>query len=96
MKLERRAAAGLLAAALATLAAPLAGQQVTLTLVNEGTVKHNLTIKDTGLNVSQDVGVGKTETVTFTAPAKPGQHRIVCDQPGHEQAGMVGTLVVEQ
>jgi len=73
-----------------------AGSQVTLTLVNDGTVKHNLTIKDAEMDVSQDVAVGKTETLTFTAPANPGQHRIVCDQPGHEQAGMVGTLVVEE
>ena len=41
-------------------------------------------------------GIKTNVTVTFTAPAKPGQHRIYCDQPGHEQAGMVGTLVVEQ
>jgi plastocyanin len=70
------------------------GEEVTLTLVNDGVVKHNLSIPDLGVNV--DVAIGNTESVTFVAPSRPGQHRIVCDEPGHEQAGMVGTLVVEE
>jgi nitrite reductase (NO-forming) len=69
-------------------------EKVTLTLVNEGSVKHNLSIPD--LQISQDVAAGDTETVTFTAPTKPGQLAIICDEPGHEAAGMTGTLVVEE
>jgi plastocyanin len=73
------------------------GAEVMLTLVNDGSVKHNFSIPDLPeQSVSLDVAAGKTESVTFTAPAEPGQYEIVCDEPGHEAAGMVGTLVVEE
>lgn len=36
---------------------------------------------------------GDTATVTFT-PTVPGEYQFLCTVPGHAQAGMVGTLVV--
>jgi uncharacterized cupredoxin-like copper-binding protein len=69
-------------------------EQVTFTLENDGAIKHNFSIDS--LKVNQDVAPGATEHVTFTAPNKPGQLSYYCGVPGHKEAGMVGTLVVEQ
>jgi uncharacterized cupredoxin-like copper-binding protein len=69
-------------------------QQVDLELENTGTLKHNFTIDE--LKINQDVAPGAKEHVIFTAPDKPGQLQFYCNVPGHREAGMVGTLVVEQ
>lgn len=38
---------------------------------------------------------GESDTVTFTAPSKPGKYPYVCTFLGHFAAGMKGTLVVK-
>jgi plastocyanin len=70
------------------------GDEVTLHLTNEGAIQHNFSIED--MDISVDVAPGATENVEFTAPGDPGEHTIFCDEPGHEGAGMTGTLVVER
>ncbi|RJS94263.1 plastocyanin/azurin family copper-binding protein [Salinisphaera sp. Q1T1-3] len=40
------------------------------------------------------VAGGKQDTVTFTAPKKPGDYEYICTFPGHFRAGMKGTLHV--
>ena len=78
-----------------------AGKPVELTLTSVTTIiPHNLIIKDPmgGLSVEQDVGAGKTVTVTFT-PSQPGTFPIYCDKrlwplPSHRDKGMEGTLEV--
>ena len=37
---------------------------------------------------------GASETLTFTAPAEPGEYTFACLVPGHAQAGEVGMLNV--
>ena len=37
---------------------------------------------------------GQTQTIRFTIDA-PGTYRITCTVPGHADAGMTGTLVVD-
>ena len=69
------------------------GQEVTLTLRNDGAVVHNFRIDE--FSVDQDVDVGEDETITFT-PDKAGTFEIVCDIPGHRELGMVGRLEVTQ
>jgi plastocyanin len=64
---------------------------VTITLVNQGFLPHNLSIPDH--DVSVNVKGGETSTVVVTLPA--GEYRFVCGIPGHTEAGMTGTLVVE-
>lgn len=42
-----------------------------------------------------DAEPGHSETITFTAPTEPGEYSFLCTQPGHAEAGLVGTLIVE-
>lgn len=40
------------------------------------------------------LGPGESETISFTAPEKPGDYPFVCSFPGHTQAGMKGIMTV--
>lgn len=40
------------------------------------------------------VAGGHSDSVTFTAPQKPGDYEYICTFPGHFRAGMKGTLTV--
>lgn len=71
------------------------GQEVTIDLVNAGAIVHNFTLRGEEDEVSYDLDGRQEDTFTFTAPSDPGEYEIYCDVPGHEQAGMVGTLVVQ-
>ena len=74
----------------ATITIPTSG--ATLTLVNDGASVHNFEILGQGIK-SPDVASGVTDT--FEVPAlAAGTYQIICPQPGHEGAGMVGTLIV--
>jgi uncharacterized cupredoxin-like copper-binding protein len=66
-----------------------AGVPVTLVLVNDGLVEHDLTIDSIGLVILAQPGETARETVTFEA----GTYEIHCTVPGHHEAGMVGALV---
>ncbi len=86
-----------------------AGAKVSLTLTNNGSVQHTWVVMKQGTKVSgsftdadkaniyfsQAVDPGKTVTATFTAPSQAGDYQIVCDVPGHFEAGMQGTLTVK-
>jgi uncharacterized cupredoxin-like copper-binding protein len=84
-----------------------AGQTVNVTLDNKGTVDHTWVVLKQGVNdttssqFSADqalftvkAAAGQTGTGSFTAPAA-GQYEIICDVPGHLDAGMKGTLTVK-
>lgn len=68
------------------------GQKVNVTLVNKGTVKHTFVLTEANVNISADAG--QSATGSFTAPAA-GTYTFFCDQPGHKDAGMTGTLTVK-
>jgi nitrite reductase (NO-forming) len=68
-----------------------AGRKVTLTLANEGTTDHDLTVD--ALGVKLQAGPGKVASGDFTFD-KPGAYDFYCTIPGHKQAGMHGTLTV--
>lgn len=78
-----------------------AGKAVELTLTSVTTlIPHNFIIKDPAgdLSVEQDVGAGKTVTITFT-PTQRGTFPIYCDKrlwplPSHRDKGMEGKLEV--
>ncbi len=70
-----------------------AGQSVNVTFKNAGTVQHTFVIKEAN-NFKLTADPGQTVTGTFTAPAA-GTYTYFCDVPGHEDAGMKGTLTVK-
>jgi plastocyanin len=72
------------------------GQKVNVTLVNKGTVIHTFVLPEAGITSSNPIKAeaGKTATGSFTAPAA-GTYTFYCDQPGHKEAGMTGTLTVK-
>lgn len=67
-------------------------QPVKLTYINQGTIDHAFAIA--GLVDEQKVKPGQQQIFTFT-PSEVGTFKYRCVMPGHEAAGMVGTLVVE-
>ncbi|MDO8389795.1 MAG: multicopper oxidase domain-containing protein [Actinomycetota bacterium] len=76
----------------ATISIPTGGAK--LRLVNEGAALHNFQVPDLGLK-SIDVAAGAS--IDFEIPAQEaGSYKFICPQPGHEGAGMVGTLTVSE
>lgn len=69
-----------------------AGEPVTLVFENDGALEHGLVIDDMGVEIVH-VMPGHSGTATFT-PGKPGAYTFYCDVPGHREAQMVGTLIV--
>jgi plastocyanin len=73
-----------------------AGQPIQLTLDNSsGQLIHDFDMTE---GVPQPIKIsaqpGQKATGTFTID-KPGSYTYFCSQPGHEQAGMKGTLTVQ-
>jgi plastocyanin len=66
---------------------------VTIAMENTGGAPHNFTID--ALNIDVDVDPGKTVEVVIPAGTAPGTYDFYCNVPGHREAGMVGTLVVQ-
>lgn len=69
------------------------GVPVTIVLKNSGSVEHNITIEEFG--VDRTYGPGQTIEVTFT-PVQAGTFQFACLIAGHSESGMVGTLVVRE
>jgi plastocyanin len=77
-----------------TISAP-AGK-VVFFLVNVGNVAHDMIIRDSGgtrVAGSELVSAGDSSVFTVDNIAA-GTYTYFCDQPGHEQSGMKGTLTV--
>lgn len=76
-----------------------ADTDVTITLPNKGVTLHNFSITDHKNEnlpfdpIDIDIEPGAIEEVTINAPA--GQYYFFCNVPGHQAAGMWGTLTVE-
>jgi plastocyanin len=66
---------------------------VTLEVENGGFVEHNILIRelDEGLDF-----IFPGETHNFGIQLESGTYTLVCTVEGHEEAGMVGTLIVEE
>ena len=68
--------------------------QVTLTMPNKSPLVHDISLKGAGVNQKgKQVPQGGTSTVS--AVLKPGTYTFYCSVPGHEQAGMKGTLTIK-
>jgi plastocyanin len=67
--------------------------KVTFAMPNQAPIQHDIAIKGPVNGKGPIVGNGGTST--FTATLKPGTYTFFCTVPGHEQAGMKGTLTVK-
>ena len=72
----------------------VASQTAVLTFRNDDPVFHDWEVEGLA-NVDAGARPGQTRKIRFTID-QPGTYRILCTVPGHAEAGMVGTLVVEQ
>lgn len=69
-----------------------AGREVNLTLINRGQVLHDLTITSLGVHVVAQPGESRTVGLRDLTP---GRYAGFCSVPGHAQAGMRVSVVVE-
>ena len=69
-----------------------AGHMVTLVLDNSGgETEHGLFVPGLGFRLQAKAGEIARNSTVFV---KPGEYRFICDLPGHQEAGMNGTLIV--
>jgi uncharacterized cupredoxin-like copper-binding protein len=70
-----------------TLSVP-ADEEVTIEVVNAGTVEHDFTLDEAGLKIPTPA----TETASGSFTVAAGTYTFYCSVPGHREAGMEGTL----
>ena len=63
-----------------------------VTVRNNGTMVHNIAVRDTEL-VSPDVAAGETTELDLSELG-PGAYEIFCTIPGHTESGMSTTLTI--
>lgn len=68
------------------------GEAVALRLENLDPSGHSFDLDEFGVHVSMPPG---EPTLALFTPTTPGTYTFYCAVPGHREAGMVGTLVVE-
>ena len=72
-----------------------AGEPVELTLQNETPIDHDFVLTE---GVAEPVKIiapgGRVGSGTFTL-RQPGTYRFICSMPGHEAAGMAGTITAQ-
>ena len=67
---------------------------LTLRLVNAGPGLHTLAVKGNGVSAGPTPNVPGGGSATLSVDLPPGRYTFYCTQPGHEAAGMSGTLTV--
>jgi plastocyanin len=76
-----------------TLEAPAGA--ITLVMENPSAIEHNIAVRGGDVDEEGDV-VGEGGESTVTADLAPGEYEFYCSVPGHEEAGMKGTLTVTE
>jgi uncharacterized cupredoxin-like copper-binding protein len=66
---------------------------VTLVMENPSAIEHNIAVRGEGVDEQGEV-VGQGEESTVTVELEAGEYEFYCSVPGHEEAGMKGTLTV--
>ncbi|MGI8405849.1 MAG: cupredoxin domain-containing protein, partial [Thermomicrobiales bacterium] len=69
-----------------------ANTEFTIKLTNEGVLQHAFAIDSLGIKTAP-LNNGDYSTISSALP--PGTYDFYCPIPGHKEAGMVGTLIVE-
>ena len=68
---------------------------VTIAYLGEGQQQHTLVVFDEdNQKVGERLAVGPGDTDTGVFPLAAGAYTLICDVPGHQEAGMVATLNV--
>ncbi len=67
-----------------------ADTDVRVMLENRGAIMHNFEVRDSGISV--DVEPGETAEKIVNLPA--GKYQVICNVPGHKQAGMNAVILV--
>jgi uncharacterized cupredoxin-like copper-binding protein len=67
--------------------------RVTLEMPNPSALEHDISIRGNGIDQQGEV-VGQGGTSRVSAQLTPGSYEFYCSVPGHEQAGMKGTLTI--
>lgn len=68
------------------------GETVALRLDNRDAMQHSFDIDELNVHVAMPAG---TSALALFRPTAPGTYTFYCLVPGHREAGMVGTLIVE-
>jgi plastocyanin len=72
-----------------------AAGDVTIAYVSEGQQQHTLVVFDEGNEkIGERLAVGPGDTDAGVFPLAAGSYTLICDVPGHQEAGMVATLDV--
>lgn len=69
-----------------------AGQPLTLRIINKDGYAHAFDIDE--FDIHTPLAANEAMDIVFI-PDKPGSYTFYCGSPGHQAAGMVGTLVVK-
>ena len=67
---------------------------VTLDVINDGTITHNLQIEGNGVEETTD-SLAPGDTGELTVDLKPGSYEMYCTIDGHKDLGMEGTVTVQ-
>lgn len=67
--------------------------EITLVMENPSPVEHNIAVKGDGIDEQGPV-VGQGESSEVTVTLEAGEYEFYCSVPGHEAAGMEGTLTI--
>jgi uncharacterized cupredoxin-like copper-binding protein len=70
-----------------------AGEVATLSVTNAGTQLHTFTVPALRIDTGP-LEPGATRNLTLTAPGERDRYEVLCTLPGHEEAGMIGSLQV--
>jgi plastocyanin len=66
---------------------------ITLVMENPSPLEHNIAVRGEGVDERGEV-VGQNEESTVTVDLEAGEYEFYCSVPGHDEAGMNGTLTV--
>jgi plastocyanin len=69
------------------------GDQLNVTLNNEGVLEHNFVIDELSVSLGPIAGGQTSDPHPITLSAA-GTYTFYCNVPGHKEAGMTGTLTV--
>lgn len=67
--------------------------KIKVIFLNRSTTKHNVNIESGEHELGHTATIGRGEA-TVTVALKAGKYNFYCSVPGHEDAGMHGTLIV--